>query len=77
MRVRPIGALGEPLELRRVPEPAPAAHELRVRVEAAGLRHSDVHYRSGIASAARRPITPGHEVAGVSDALGEGVIPRR
>jgi propanol-preferring alcohol dehydrogenase len=43
-----------------------------VRVRAAGICHSDAHYRAGVAPA-RLPCTPGHEVAGVVEACGAGV----
>ncbi|MGH8115403.1 MAG: alcohol dehydrogenase catalytic domain-containing protein, partial [Rhodanobacteraceae bacterium] len=66
--------LGKPLELREVPTPEPGAEEIRVRIEAAGICHSDVHYRAGTASIAHRPITPGHEIAGRVDKIGSGVI---
>lgn len=44
-----------------------------VRIEAAGICRSDVHYRSGARPVARLPVTPGHEVAGVVEGVGEHV----
>ena len=64
---------GRPLVLRELPRPEPGSGEVRVRVEAAGVCHSDVHYRDGVGSVAFMPMTPGHEVAGRVDALGAGV----
>lgn len=77
MRALQIVGLGQPLALREVPLPEPGPGEIRVRVEAAGICHSDAHYRAGTASVARLPITPGHEVAGCVEALGEGVVEPR
>jgi propanol-preferring alcohol dehydrogenase len=51
---------------------SPGAGEIVVRVMAAGICHSDAHYRSGVGST-RHPLTLGHEVAGVVAALGSGV----
>ncbi|MCC6595205.1 MAG: zinc-binding dehydrogenase [Rhodanobacteraceae bacterium] len=73
MRCVQIVAVGAPLEAREVALPEPGPDEIRVRIEAAGICHSDVHYRAGTASIARVPITPGHEIAGRVDALGAGV----
>lgn len=73
MKAVQLVAIGKPLELREVAQPEPGAGELRVRVRAAGICHSDAHYRAGTAGVAFQPITPGHEVAGVVDQLGEGV----
>lgn len=48
-------------------------HDLRVGVEAAGICHSDAHYRSGARPIPGTPITPGHEIAGVVIEVGEHV----
>lgn len=56
---------------REVPEPRRG--QVRVRVEACGVCHSDVMAVLGMAS--NYPRVPGHEVAGVVDAVGEGVKP--
>lgn len=73
MRAIQIIAQGQPLQAREIPMPEPGPWEIRVRVEAAGICHSDAHYRAGTASVARLPITPGHEVAGRIDAIGDEV----
>jgi propanol-preferring alcohol dehydrogenase len=44
-----------------------------VRVKAAGICHSDVHYRAGTSSVGPLPQTLGHEVAGVVEEVGAGV----
>lgn len=73
MRAVQIVELGQPLQLREVPLPEPGLEEIRVKIEAAGICHSDAHYRAGTASVAYRPITPGHEIAGQVEKLGPGV----
>src|SRR3954464_13868970 len=57
-----------------VPQPGPG--QVRVRVQAAGLNALDGKIRSGMLEAAlptTLPAVPGGELAGVVDALGEGV----
>jgi S-(hydroxymethyl)glutathione dehydrogenase/alcohol dehydrogenase len=52
---------------------APRAGEVRVRIAAAGVCHSDLHLADGKLGGGRWPIVLGHEGAGVVDAVGEGV----
>ncbi len=54
-----------------VPEPGPG--QVRVRVEACGVCHRDLIDRAGSFPWLQLPITPGHEVAGRVEALGDGV----
>lgn len=64
---------GHPVELHEVPVPTPAPHEVLVRVRAAGICHSDVHYRAGRSRVEPLPLTLGHEVAGEIAAVGDDV----
>jgi propanol-preferring alcohol dehydrogenase len=66
-------ALRRPLELRECAVREPAAGEVRVHVRAAGICHSDAHYRAGLSPMGPLPLTLGHEIAGVVDAVGAGV----
>lgn len=68
---RPIES--SPLELRDVPLPVPDAGQVRVRVKVCGLCHTDLHTVEGDIALPKVPITPGHQVVGVVDALGPGV----
>ena len=77
MRAVQLVAPGQPLELRELPDPEPGAREVVVRVEAAGICRSDVHYRAGYPDAGPLPMALGHEVAGVIEAAGDGVPPER
>jgi Zn-dependent alcohol dehydrogenase len=52
---------------------APRAGEVRVRIAAAGVCHSDLHLADGKLGDGRWPLVLGHEGAGVVDAVGEGV----
>ncbi len=68
----------EVLELREAPDPTPAAGEVRVQVEAAGVNFADVAARLGnYPDAPPFPFVVGYEVAGRIDAVGEGVSPDR
>jgi len=54
--------------------PAPGTGEVRLRILAAGISFADVSMREGIHPEARRPpFTPGWDVVGTADAIGEGV----
>ncbi|MCU1385756.1 MAG: alcohol dehydrogenase [Acidobacteria bacterium] len=56
---------------RDVPEPA--AGTVRIKVQACGICHSDSFTKEGTFPGIQYPRVPGHEVAGVIDALGAGV----
>lgn len=73
MKTMQIGAPGAEFELveRVVPEPGPA--EVRLKVEACGVCHSDVFVKEGVFPGIDYPRIPGHEVAGRIDKLGAGV----
>lgn len=63
------------LQLRNIPIPTPQPGEVLLQVEAAGLCHTDCHVISGHVDdwIRKRPITLGHEVAGIITGLGPGV----
>ncbi|NBQ56991.1 MAG: quinone oxidoreductase [Opitutaceae bacterium] len=69
-----IHETGGPEKLRAedIPVPTPAAGEVRIRVEAAGLNFIDTYQRSGL-YAVPLPFTLGAEIAGIVSALGAGV----
>ena len=66
----------EPLVLNEIPEPEPGPGEVVLDIKAAGLCHSDVGAmtdESWLALIPHRPITIGHEIAGVVAKIGDGV----
>ena len=69
-----VEKLGAPLSLQRVPVPTPGPGEVLVRIHASGVCHTDVHAGDGDWPVKPTPpFIPGHEGAGVVEALGEGV----
>ncbi len=52
---------------------APGAGQVRIRVEACGVCHSDYFVKEGVWPGLQYPRVPGHEVAGVVDEVGPGV----
>jgi D-arabinose 1-dehydrogenase-like Zn-dependent alcohol dehydrogenase len=70
MQVPKAGADFEIVE-REIPEPG--AGQVRIRVQACGICHSDVITKEGLFPGILYPRVPGHEVAGVIDKLGVGV----
>ncbi|MFC1499655.1 zinc-dependent alcohol dehydrogenase family protein [Candidatus Zixiibacteriota bacterium] len=62
-----------PLRLEDVDIPEPGTGEIRIRVEACGLCHTDLHTVEGDFELRKKPVIPGHQIAGLVEALGEGV----
>jgi D-arabinose 1-dehydrogenase-like Zn-dependent alcohol dehydrogenase len=65
--------VGKPLRLETLPAPQIGPEEVLVRVLAAGICHSDAHYRAGVSLASPLPMTLGHEIAGVAEEIGANV----
>ncbi len=65
--------IGRPLQQCQVPVPQPGPTDALVCVRAAGICHSDAHYRAGTSPVAFTPLTLGHEVAGVVEQVGNQV----
>jgi len=64
---------GKPLELQEIPVPDIGDNDILVRIRAAGVCHSDAHYRAGRSVMGMMPITLGHEVAGSVERVGAQV----
>ncbi|MGD8244043.1 MAG: zinc-binding dehydrogenase [Anaerolineae bacterium] len=73
MKAVQLVEFGQPLELREISVPGIGDRDVLVQVKAAGICHSDVHYRAGTSPVGPLPITPGHEVAGVVEEVGSRV----
>ena len=73
MKVAQISKAGGNFELVERDVPEPGAGQVRVKVEACGICHSDTLVKEGLWPALQYPRVPGHEVAGHIDAVGSGV----
>jgi len=73
MRAVQLTRFRAPLVEIQLPDPEPGPGEILILVRAAGICHSDAHYRSGLGNIAL-PRTPGHEVSGVVARCGPGVL---
>jgi 2-desacetyl-2-hydroxyethyl bacteriochlorophyllide A dehydrogenase len=73
MRAALLPAVGAPLQIVERPVPEPGPGEARVRIEACGVCGSDLFLQQGGFGADKLPVVPGHEAAGVIDAVGPGV----
>jgi D-arabinose 1-dehydrogenase-like Zn-dependent alcohol dehydrogenase len=73
MKVAQVSAPGAEFEIveRKVPEPGPG--QVRIKVQACGVCHSDMLTKEGSWPGIQYPRVPGHEVAGLIDAVGTGV----
>lgn len=68
-----VSRAGGPFERVERPLPEPGPGQLRLRVEACGICHSDMVVKEGHWPGLVFPRIPGHEVVGVVDAVGPGV----
>jgi D-arabinose 1-dehydrogenase-like Zn-dependent alcohol dehydrogenase len=73
MRVVRVARAKGPLELVEAPIPEPGPGSVRIKVQACGICHSDVLTKDAILPGIQYPRAPGHEVAGMIDAVGTGV----
>src|ERR1051326_2797640 len=62
-----------PFELVEKDIPEPGARQVRIKVQACGICHSDSFTKEGLFPGIQYPRVPGHEIAGVIDAIGKGI----
>ncbi len=73
MRAVQLSEIGRPLIDADVPIPEIGPSDVLIRVAAAGICHSDAHYRAGISKIDNLPVTLGHEVSGWIEKVGNDV----
>jgi D-arabinose 1-dehydrogenase-like Zn-dependent alcohol dehydrogenase len=73
MRAIQVKAAGAPFELSEVEVREPQALQVRIKVEACGICHSDAFVKFAGFPGMELPRIPGHEIAGRVDAVGPGV----
>ncbi len=62
----------EPLHYVDVPDPEPGRGQIRIRVKACGVCHTDLHEVEGEIPLPKLPLIPGHQIVGTVDKLGPG-----
>jgi len=65
--------INHPLQMQDISMPKMGERDVLVRVRAAGICHSDAHYRAGKSPVWPLPMTLGHEIAGVVEQVGKQV----
>jgi D-arabinose 1-dehydrogenase-like Zn-dependent alcohol dehydrogenase len=73
MKVAQVPRPGADFEIVEREIPKPGAGQVRIKVQACGVCHSDVLTKEGAWPGIQYPRVPGHEVAGIVDELGAGV----
>ena len=85
MKAARIVRVKEPLEIQTLETPKPRGSQVLIKVQSAGVCHSDIHLWEGgydgpagsfmktTDRGVKYPLTPGHEVAGVIESMGEEV----
>jgi D-arabinose 1-dehydrogenase-like Zn-dependent alcohol dehydrogenase len=73
MKVAHVSRPGADFEIVEREIPTPAAGEVRIKIQACGICHSDVLTKEGHWPGIQYPRIPGHEVIGLIDAVGDGV----
>jgi D-arabinose 1-dehydrogenase-like Zn-dependent alcohol dehydrogenase len=63
-----------PLEIEERDFPEPGARQVRIKVQACGICHSDSVTKEGLFPGIEYPRAPGHEIAGVIDIIGKDII---
>jgi propanol-preferring alcohol dehydrogenase len=71
-RTGPMADGRPPLDAVELPDPEPGAGEIRVKVAACGVCHTELDEIEGRTAPPRLPVVPGHEIVGRVDALGTG-----
>ncbi len=74
MKVAQIPKAGADFEIVEREIPKPGVGQVRIKVQACGVCHSDVFVKEGLWPGIQYPRIPGHEVAGIIDELGAEVI---
>jgi D-arabinose 1-dehydrogenase-like Zn-dependent alcohol dehydrogenase len=73
MKAVQVSKANAPFEVVERDVPAPADHQVRIKVEACGMCHSDAFVRAAAFPGIQLPLIPGHEIAGRVDAVGAKV----
>jgi D-arabinose 1-dehydrogenase-like Zn-dependent alcohol dehydrogenase len=73
MKVAQVAKPGADFQIVEREIPKPGARQVRIKVQACGICHSDLFTKDGMWPGIQYPRVPGHEIAGLIDELGDGV----
>jgi len=73
MKVAQVSKPGAGFQIVEREIPEPSAGQVRIKVQACGVCHSDMFVKDGLWPGIEYPRVPGHEVAGIIDQVGAGV----
>ncbi|WP_102960336.1 zinc-dependent alcohol dehydrogenase family protein [Mangrovicella endophytica] len=74
MKAMVLEGIGQPLHLQTRPDPSPGQGEVGIRIEACAVCRTDLHVVDGDLPSLKLPLVPGHEIVGVVETLGPGVV---
>ncbi|MET3650609.1 zinc-dependent alcohol dehydrogenase family protein [Dyella japonica] len=74
MKSMRLTAAGQPLVLVEEATPVPGPGQVRLEIRACGVCRTDLHVCDGELPQARYPVVPGHEIVGIVDEVGDGVL---
>ena len=77
MKAVRLTEISKPLQVQEVSLSRLGENEVLVHIKAAGICHSDVHYRAGTSPVSPLPQTLGHELAGIVEEIGSQVTTRK
>src|SRR5919198_5774598 len=69
-----VSKANRPFEMVERDIPEPGATQVRIKVQACGICHSDSMMKQGLFPGVTYPRVPGHEVAGIIDEVGKNVV---
>ena len=73
MKAAVCNEYGKPLDIEEVTLEPPRDNEVRVRIAACAICHSDIHSIKGEHAIGKLPALPGHEAAGYVEEIGKDV----
>lgn len=74
MRAMVLESVGSPLRLAELPVPEPGPGEVLLRVSACAVCRTDLHVVDGELPDPKLPLVPGHQIVGIVESVGEGVV---
>ncbi len=74
MNAMVLDSVGKPLKPVVLPKPIPLAGQVLVQIKACGVCRTDLHLLDGDLKEPKLPLVPGHQIVGVVEGLGPGVV---